>query len=158
MSLSIIGNFFFHIREKCFQGRDFAPEGWLYCSEQSEGCYRNPREQNPAQGHTSVWDRRKIIRTFFHFWCWMGLSFYLYRVLLTFECSKLWPRQPLQPLKPLLDFWNSALGKNLPYREEKSIFFIVMIFFPRGWKKLSKTGKEFGIQWKKVHFVPYFDF
>jgi len=121
MSLSIIGNFFFHIREKCFQGRDFAPEGWLYCSEQSEGCYRNPREQNPAQGHTSVWDRRKIIRTFFHFWCWMGLSFFLYRVLLTFECSKLWPRQPLQPLKPLLDFWNSALGKTLPNREETTI-------------------------------------
>ena len=24
------------------------------------------------------------------------------------------------------------------------------IFFPRGWKKNTKTGKEFGIEWKKV--------
>ena len=34
MSLSVIGNektrrFFFHIREKCFKGWDFAPKGWL---------------------------------------------------------------------------------------------------------------------------------
>ena len=53
-------DFFFHIREKCFQGRDFAPEGWLYCSERSEGC---------------------------NFWCSMGLSFFLYRVPFTFACS-----------------------------------------------------------------------
>ena len=49
MSLSIIGiektrRFFIHIREKRFQGQDFASEGWLYCSEGSEGCNRNPRE------------------------------------------------------------------------------------------------------------------
>ena len=42
-------DFFFHIREKCFQGRDFAPEGWLYCCERSEGCNRNPRSKVPPE-------------------------------------------------------------------------------------------------------------
>ena len=58
-------DFFFHIRAKCFQERDFAPEGWLYCCERSEGCNSNPREQNPSRGHTSVWDGTKISGTFF---------------------------------------------------------------------------------------------
>ena len=53
-------DFFFHIRAMCFQERDFASDGWLYCWERSEGCNSNPREQNPARGHTSVWDGTKI--------------------------------------------------------------------------------------------------
>ena len=41
---------FFHIREKCFQEQDFAPEGWLYYSERSEGCNRNPRDGKKSLG------------------------------------------------------------------------------------------------------------
>ena len=130
MSLSIIGNEnpedFFSI-----SGRSFSKGGTLLPrvvftapSEARQVCNRNPREQSPALGNTSVWDGKKIQGTFFHFWCWMELSFGLYRVPLTFEWTKLWPLQPLKPLKKtFLDFYNSALGKNLSYREEKSIFF-----------------------------------
>ena len=80
---------------------------------------------------------------FLNFWCWMGLSFVLYRVPLTFECSKLCPLQFLQPLKPLLEYWNSALGKNLSEREEKSI---LEDFFSEGIKKAQKRvrNSEFG--------------
>ena len=83
----------------------------------------------------------------------MELSFGLYRVPLTCELTKLWPLQPLKPLKqPFLDFYNSALGKNLSYREEKSIFFkamkkeVLKDFFFRGEEKNTKAGKEFGIK------------
>ena len=55
MYLSLIGNgkkrrFFFLLREKCFRGWDFAPEGRLYCPERSEGCNIDPREQSSTQG------------------------------------------------------------------------------------------------------------
>ena len=45
-----------------------------------------------------------------------------------------------------------ALGKNLSYREEKSIFFkamkkeVLKDFFFRGEEKNTKAGKEFGIK------------
>ena len=66
----------------------------------------------------------------------------------------MWPLQPLK--KTFLDFYNSALGKNFSYREEKSIFFKAMkkevledFFSPRGGKKKTKAGKEIGKRGKK---------
>ena len=63
---------------------------------------------------------QKSMGLFLHFWCRMGLSFVLHRVPLTFECSKLWPLQPLQPLKITFRFLKySFRKKNL----SKSHFF-----------------------------------